>query len=160
MTVKLPFTINAGILDFEPVQRRVSPRYTKGLLTISKADSIDEDEDDMDILNFKWKPLDTNSEEDHSQVIEKVLFPGEQIIVPYTHLKKSQQFPNSLIYLLTFSSGEIVPFYMQEQDPTSKVETYQLAKDDMKGDGSRNILTKMNDDLMNIFTSIIKGDYE
>ena len=61
MTVKLPFNINAGILDYNPSDKTVRPLYTKGLLTISKADSLDEDDDGMDILNFKWKPLDTVS---------------------------------------------------------------------------------------------------
>lgn len=160
MTVKLPFNINAGILEYTHADKTLRPLYTKGLLTISKADSVDEEDDGMDILNFKWKPLDTTSGEDHPDPVEKVLFPGEQIIVPYTHLKSSKQFPNSLIYLLTFSSGEVVPFYIQEQDTSSKVDTYELNKDGHKGDGFRKTLMNMNEDLINIFTSIIKGDYE
>lgn len=160
MTVKLPFKINAGLLDYNPSDQTVRPLYTKGLLTISKADSLNEDDDGMDILNFKWEPLDTGSGGDHLEAVEKVLFPGEQIIVPYTHLKSSRQFPNSLIYLLTFSSGEVVPLYIQEQDTGCKADTYELNKDCHKGDGFRSTLTSMNDELMMIFTSIIKGDYE
>ncbi|CAI8500623.1 unnamed protein product [Hanseniaspora opuntiae] len=131
MTVKLPFNINAGIMDYNPSDKTVRP--------------------------LLWTQI---QEKTTQRLVEKVLFPGEQIIVPYTHLKSSKQFPNSLIYLLTFSSGEVVPFYIQEQDASSKVDTYELNKDGHKGDGFRNTLMSINDDLINIFTSIIKGDYE
>lgn len=163
MTFKLPLILNAGILEYTADTKTLKPVPTKGLLIISKADSPeeDEDDDDMGMLNFKWKPIDPTDDDKNVESIEKVLFPGEQIIIPYKEMKQSKQFSNSLIYLLTFRSGEVVPFYIQEQDPSNnKLVTFIIDKDTYKGHGTTTALNTLNDELMGVFTKIIKGDYE
>jgi len=63
--------------------------------------------------------------------------------------------------LLTFRSGEVVPFYIQEQDPSNnKLVTFIIDKDTYKGHGTTTALNTLNDELMGVFTKIIKGDYE
>lgn len=157
MTFKLPLSLTAGIIEHSPDSDYYKPLPTQGLLTISKAESQDDEDDDMGMLSFVWKPLDPSADK-KVETIEKVLFPGEQIIIPHTSLKESAQFPSSLIYLLTFRSGEVVPFYIQ--DPSSTNLSTYIKKDAFKGHSTASGLNKLNDELMGVFTDILKGDYE